>query len=110
MKVYKKVIKSQVFPIGIAIEVGCMKDHAENYSMDLSSSLGRLLINNIGNYYTLLLPLEKDDSTIAHEATNIVDEIFEYIGVSSRVDTEIRAYLVGWVVKEIGKIYSKVNR
>lgn len=47
--------------------------------------------------------------TISHESTHVIDRLYEFIGVDSKVDTEINAYLVGWVSKNIMITYKDKN-
>lgn len=46
---------------------------------------------------------------IAHEATHVADEIFEYIGEETKTD-ECYAYLVGWAAKSIDKAMKLSNK
>ena len=39
--------------------------------------------------------------TIAHEAMHVVNRLYGYIGVNDGNDSEIDAYLIGWVSKNI---------
>lgn len=46
---------------------------------------------------------------ISHESTHVIDRLYEFIGVDSGIDTEINAYLVGWVSKNIMITYKDKN-
>lgn len=48
-------------------------------------------------------PLEKIVDICSHESTHVVDRLYELIGVEGVTDTEINAYLCGWVSKCIIK-------
>ena len=45
--------------------------------------------------------------TIAHEAMHVVNRLYGYIGVNDGNDSEIDAYLIGWVSKNIMLTYNK---
>ena len=45
------------------------------------------------------LSVEEQAKTAAHEAAHVIDKLYKYIGVQDGIDTEVNAYLIGWVTK-----------
>lgn len=46
-------------------------------------------------------------STISHESYHVVDKLYNFIGVQTEVDTEINAYILGWVTRNIMSTYKE---
>ena len=45
------------------------------------------------------LSMDEKANTASHEAAHVIDKLYKYIGVQDGIDTEINAYLIGWVTK-----------
>lgn len=45
------------------------------------------------------MPIHEIANTAAHEAAHVIDMLYKFIGVEDGIDTEINAYLIGWVTK-----------
>ena len=54
-------------------------------------------------------PIPNICDTVAHEATHVVDRLYNFIGVVNPIDTEINAYLIGWVTKCIMSVVTIVT-
>lgn len=55
--------------------------------------------------FALYLDPEADASVWVHEASHLVDFIFDSRGISTcMASTETRAYMLGWIFKEIARI------
>lgn len=45
--------------------------------------------------------------TICHEAMHVLDRLYGFIGISDSNDSEINAYLIGWIAKNIMITYNE---
>ena len=55
-------------------------------------------------------PMSNICDTVAHEATHVVDRLYNFIGVVNPIDTEINAYLIGWVSKCIMSVITNTTK
>lgn len=63
------------------------------YTVERVTDTGKLII---------ILYADEDINTVVHEAMHVVHKIMEHNGIPiSAENTEIQAYLMGWLVKEI---------
>lgn len=54
-------------------------------------------------------PIHEVANTAAHEAAHVIDMLYKFIGVQDSIDTEINAYLIGWVTKCIMSVVTTVT-
>lgn len=60
------------------------------------------------HHLALVIPTDSTPDTWAHEAVHITDFVMEYAGIpSSFENTEVRAYLTGFIFREISKTLNK---
>lgn len=63
-----------------------------------------------GSIFSIVLSPESNISTWAHEASHLVDFIFDYLGIHPGVEsTENRAYMVGYVTSRFAEIMGEYH-
>jgi hypothetical protein len=76
----------------------CMKRLGAEYESHMSAGAGvSAEVAHVGCASHVLAVFDGTVDTLAHEASHIVDLVLKRKGVHGEVDTEVRAYLMGYV-------------
>lgn len=85
----------------------------ENDVLGMSQARGahHMIIINVGRHRKIFKGIEIEcelADTIAHEADHLCNQLFQRIGARVEVDNdEPHAYLLGWIVQQITRVYLK---